>query len=93
MFLRDDKADRRAVVPIKPCGGFAFRAARTVKPGGSWVIEGALELAEGNHTVTARYCPTAASLKEVDPRVRAERALPWWLGCVDSPPAQTSLRK
>ena len=72
-----------------PCGGFAFRRARTLSPGEAWTIEGSLPLYEGTHTVSARYCPTRDALKEVDPAVKRDLNPPWWFGCVDSPAVHT----
>jgi hypothetical protein len=75
-----------------PCGGFAFRMARTMKTGEEWTIEGSMPV-EGSHTVVARYCPAVESLKRVDPKVKNQREPPWWLGCVDSPPVSTSIKR
>jgi hypothetical protein len=76
-----------------PCGGFAFRATRKVKPGEAWRIEGTISLAAGHHTVAARYCPTSESLRVIDPNERKVTDPPWWLGCVDSPPVGIDIPK
>ncbi len=79
----------------KPCGGFAFRAARVVKPGESWTIRGHLpfELHEGDHELVARYCATAETLKMVDPAFKRASGPPWWLGCAESPTDHVRLKK
>jgi hypothetical protein len=76
-----------------PCGGQAFRAARLVRPGESWTIEGTLSLAPGRHTMVARYCPTADDVKAVAPDQQGTLEPRWWLGCVESAPVDVSLKR
>jgi hypothetical protein len=65
-----------------PCGGFAWRSTRLIRPGESWTIEG--HTPWGVRRAAARYCPSEADLKGIDPAVRKVKEPPFWLGCVDS---------
>jgi hypothetical protein len=76
-----------------PCGGQAFRAARVVRPGESWTIEGTFAPADGRHTVIARYCPTADDVKAVSPDLKGTREPRWWLGCVESAPVDVAFKR
>jgi hypothetical protein len=72
-----------------PCGGFAYRAARVVKPGESWVIEGNLD--DSSEKYRARYCVTQNDLKAVDPKMTQVKEPPWWMGCEESGPKRESV--
>jgi hypothetical protein len=65
-----------------PCGGFAFRATKLIKPGESWTIEGHTPM--DVRQAKARYCANEASLKVIDPETRKAKEPPFWFGCVDS---------
>jgi len=67
-----------------PCGGFAFRASRLLKPGEQWTLAGVIGLTPGPHQVAARYCATAADLGAVAPAERQASEPAWWLHCADS---------
>jgi hypothetical protein len=71
-----------------PCGGFAFRATRSIKPGESWIIEGEASLSPGPHQVMARYCAGAEDLKSIAPAERDLKTPGWWLSCADSAPVK-----
>jgi hypothetical protein len=84
VLVIDDKVEQ--LHSMLPCGGFAFRATRLVKPGEEWKIEGQVWLAPGPHKVIARYCVREESLKAIAPAERDTREPAWWLHCAESPP-------
>jgi hypothetical protein len=86
VLVIDGKPER--LFSMLPCGGFAFRSTKSVKPGESWIIEGEATLPPGQHQVIARYCARQEDLKLIAPAERDIKAPAWWLSCAESAPVK-----